>query len=38
MGFLEFAVGEALVAEGLAVGEGVFVVEFWVVEGSVCLL
>ena len=37
MRFLEFAVEEALMAEGLAVGEGVFVVEFWVAGVLVCL-
>ena len=37
MRFLEFAIEEALMSEGLAVGEGVFVVEFWVAEVSVCL-
>ncbi len=37
MGFLEFAVEEAVMLEGLAVGEGIFVVEFWVVEVSVLL-
>ena len=37
MGFLDFAVEEAVMLEGLAVGEGVFVVEFWDVEVSVSL-
>ena len=37
MGFLEFAVGEAVMLEGLVVGEGVFVVEFWMAEVSVPL-
>ena len=37
MGFLDFAVEEAVVLEGLTVGEGVFVIEFWVTEVSMSL-
>lgn len=35
MGFLEFAVKESVMLEGLTVGEGVFVAEFWVAEVSI---
>ena len=37
MGFLKFAVEEAVMFEVLAVSEGVFVGEFWVAEVSVNL-
>ena len=35
MGFLDFAVEETVMLEGLAVGEGVFVIKFWVAEVSI---
>ena len=37
MAFLDFAVVEAVMLEGLTVSEGVFVVEFWVADVSICL-